>query len=58
MPSGLRYGSGLNNTAFTTLKMPVFTPMPNARVAIARNVNPGFSEAFESRSARLAGAWT
>jgi hypothetical protein len=33
--SGSRYGSGLSNTALTTLKIAVFAPIPNASVITA-----------------------
>src|SRR5713226_7221544 len=36
------YGSGRRSTAFTTLKMAVFAPMPSAKVSTATEVNPGF----------------
>src|SRR5262245_16809058 len=38
----LRYGSGLSNTALTTLKIAVFAPMPRASVRTAVAVKPGF----------------
>ncbi len=34
-------GNGRSSTAFTTLKMRVVAPMPNARANAAVNVNPG-----------------
>src|SRR5882724_10892575 len=36
------YGSGLNKTVSTTLKMAVLAPMPKARVKIATAAKPGF----------------
>jgi hypothetical protein len=39
--SGALYGNGLSNTAFTTLKMAVFAPIPSARVKTATVVKPG-----------------
>jgi hypothetical protein len=36
-----RYGSGLSNTEFTTLKIAVFAPMAKANVRMAAAVNPG-----------------
>jgi hypothetical protein len=39
--SGFGYGMG-SNTAFTTLKIAVVAPMPNASVKTAVNVKPGF----------------
>src|ERR1700730_4934332 len=35
-------GSGRRSTAFTTLKMAVFAPMPRARTMMAAAVKPGF----------------
>src|SRR5690348_16389893 len=35
-------GSGFSRTAFTTLKMAVFAPMPSVRIAKAEIANPGF----------------
>jgi hypothetical protein len=35
-------GSGRSSTAFTTLKIAVFAPMPSASVAMAVAVNPRF----------------
>src|SRR6516225_9577759 len=35
------YPSGFSNTAFTTVKIAVFAPMPRARAATAAIVNPG-----------------
>src|SRR6266481_805391 len=40
--SGSSNGSGRSNTAFTTLKMAVFAPIPRARVSTTINVKPGF----------------
>jgi hypothetical protein len=34
-------GSGLNRTAFTTLKIAVLAPIPKVRTASAEIVNPG-----------------
>src|SRR4029453_2028409 len=39
--SGWGNGSGLSNTALTTLKMAVFRPMPSASVKTAIDVNAG-----------------
>src|SRR6266481_562341 len=44
-------GSGFNKTAFTTLKIAVFAPIPSVRTASAARVKPGFL-----RSTRM--AWT
>jgi hypothetical protein len=35
------YGSGFRSTAWTTLKIAVFTPMPSASVITATVVKPG-----------------
>src|SRR5262245_27700327 len=35
-------GSGRSNTAYTTLKIAVFAPMPNASVTTAIKLKPGF----------------
>jgi hypothetical protein len=40
--SALLYGSGCNNTAWITLKIAVFAPIPSASVRTAINVKPGF----------------
>src|SRR2546426_9327279 len=40
--SGSMNGSGLSNTAFTTLKIAVFAPMPSASETTAMNEKPGF----------------
>jgi hypothetical protein len=39
--SGSRYGSGLSKTAFTTLNIAVFAPIPSASVSTAIAVTPG-----------------
>src|SRR5713226_4019340 len=44
-------GSGFNKTAFTTLKIAVFAPIPSVSTASAESVKPGFL-----RSTRT--AWT
>src|SRR5438034_6092248 len=36
------YGRGLNSSAFATLKMEVFAPIPIARDNTAASANPGF----------------
>src|ERR1700687_483237 len=46
---GLGYGSGRNNTLYTTLKIAVVPPMPSASVRMATAVKPGFL-----RSCRIA----
>jgi hypothetical protein len=38
---GLLKGNAFNNTAFTTLKIVVFTPIASIKVMIATTVNPG-----------------
>src|SRR5215469_8096882 len=42
MRSDPGYGSGRSKTAFTTLKMAVFAPMPSASVRTVTAVKPGF----------------
>src|ERR1043165_1586434 len=42
MRSASGYGNGLSNTAFTTLNIAVFTPMPTASVSTANSAKPGF----------------
>jgi len=39
--AGLVTGNGFSKTAFTTLKIAVFAPMPNASVSTAIKVKPG-----------------
>src|SRR5262249_40449710 len=39
--SGSEKGSGLRSTAFTTLKIAVFAPMPRVRAITATRVKPG-----------------
>src|SRR3989475_10336363 len=40
--SGSRNGNGRRSTAFMTLKIPVFAPIPSASVSTATAVKPGF----------------
>jgi hypothetical protein len=37
----LGYGSGRNNTPYTTLKIDAFAPIPRASVSTATTVKPG-----------------
>src|SRR5881392_1092057 len=46
------YGSGRSSTAFTTLKMAVFAPMPSARVSTATAVKPGFFSSWRKANLR------
>jgi hypothetical protein len=43
-------GSGFSSTAFTTLKMALFAPIPSARVSTATVVKPGL---FRTRLGRV-----
>ncbi len=40
--SGWSYGNGRKSTAFTTLKIAVFAPIPSANVRMATHANVGF----------------
>jgi hypothetical protein len=39
---GSSMGNGFSNTAFTTVKMALFGPMPNASASMATALKPGF----------------
>jgi hypothetical protein len=41
MAAGAAYGSGRSSTAWTTLKIAVFAPMPSASAAADTTVKPG-----------------
>jgi hypothetical protein len=46
--SGWSYGSGRKSTALTTVKIAVVAPIPNASVATAIEVKPGFFDSIRS----------
>ena len=46
------YGNGRNKTAFTTLKIAVFAPMPSASVSTATAAKPGFFSSWRKAKRR------
>src|SRR2546430_175526 len=46
------YGNGRNKTAFTTLKIAVFAPMPSASVSTATAAKPGFFRSWRKANFR------
>jgi len=55
MRSGSRNASGLNRTAFTTLKTAVLAPIPSAITAMASSVKPGFLRSDRSANFKSMG---